>query len=77
MSLRRSDAASGEAVQLRDATGRLCEDRSHPPSVVPLSLLDCQVELREFACSQWSCRSEDVFELVRLEPTVHRCARSS
>ena len=27
------------------------------------------LELREFACSRWRCRSEDVFGLVRLEPT--------
>ena len=72
LSMRCSDVANGEAVLLplvRDAAGRLREDRSRPPSVVPLALLGCQVELREFACSRWRCKSEDVFEVVRLEPT--------
>ena len=72
LSLRRSDVASGEAVLLplvRNAAWRLCEDRSRPPFVVPLALLGCQVELREYACSLWRCISEDVFELLRLEQT--------
>ena len=72
LSLRRSDAASGEAVLLplvRDAAGRLCEDRSRPPSMVPLAMLGCQVELQDLVCSRWRCTSEDVFELVQLEPT--------
>ena len=29
----------------------------------------CLVEVSEFACSRWRCRSEDVFELERLQPT--------
>ena len=72
LSMRRSDVAFGEAVLLplvRDAAGRLREDRSAPPYTVPLAWLGCRAELLEFACSRWRCMSVDVFELVRLEPT--------
>ena len=72
LSLRRCDAAHGEAVLLplvRDAFGRLREDRTTPPYVVPLAWLGCEAELLEFSCSRWRCMSEDVFELVRLDPT--------
>ena len=65
------DAGAGErnATTAGDAAGLLREDRSRPPYIVPLAWLGCQVEVREFACSRWRCMSEDVFELVRLEPT--------
>ena len=72
LSLSRSDVACGEAVLLpfvRNATGQLQEDRSRPPYAVPLGWLGCRVELRNVVRSQWPCMSEDVFELVRLEPT--------
>jgi hypothetical protein len=71
LSMRQSDLAYGEAVLLplvRDVAGRLREDRSTPPYTVPLAWLGCRAELLEFACSRWRCMSEDVLELVRLEP---------
>ena len=36
--------------------------------MVPLVLLGSRAEVREFACSRWRCMSQDVFELMRLEP---------
>ena len=73
LSVRRQDAGSCEAVLLpfrRDADGRLCEDRSSAPLVVPLAMLGCKVEVREVSRSAVRCVSEDVFEMVRLE---HLC----
>lgn len=72
LSLRRVDAAHGEAVVLplvRDDAGRLRADRSRSPYVVLLTWLGCRVEVREFTCTRLRCMSQDVFELLCLQPT--------
>ena len=66
-SVRRFDAAHCEAVLLplaRGADGLLREDRTCTPLVVPLLMLGCRVDVREFACSRWRCISADVYEQI-------------
>jgi hypothetical protein len=65
LSVQRSDVAHCEAVLLLlvpDADGLLREDRTCMPLVVPLLMLGCRVDVREFACSHLRCASTDVYE---------------